>query len=123
MLLSFLFSRTVYAQTLPYSCTTAAVECTLIKNGGFEDGSQTAALEGIARHHAECWDINGSGAYICQNIGTQNTPDILDAGVACNQYVDCDQGIGACVGIPIRVSSAITKSISGREEPVTGTHT
>jgi hypothetical protein len=101
MLLSFFISRTVAAQTLPYSCSSAAVECNLIKNGGFEEGSQTTALEGIARHYAECWDINGSGPYLCQTIGTQNTPDILDATVSCTQYTGCDQGIGACVGIPI----------------------
>jgi parallel beta-helix repeat protein len=101
MLLSFLFSRTVDAQTLPYSCTSAAAECNLIKNGGFEEGSQTTALRGVARHYAECWDINDSVPYLCQTIGTQNTPDILDATVSCTQYTGCDQGIGACVGIPI----------------------
>ncbi|MCY7411238.1 MAG: hypothetical protein LH473_13280, partial [Chitinophagales bacterium] len=72
----------------------------LIFNPGFEDGSQTADLKGIAEGYADYWDINPSPLYPCITPGNVNTPDLLDKTVSCNTYTGCNQSGNACVGVP-----------------------
>ncbi|HNA58361.1 MAG TPA: hypothetical protein PLJ43_09575, partial [Chitinophagales bacterium] len=116
-LFGVLSSYTRISMLLPYTCTSQATICNLIKNSGFENGVMPLGTNGITDYYCDCWSAESFADNTC-TIGNQNTPDYLDVNGAVSGPVPC-QNLPGWTGIPINhVGSSTNVRTVGSENHI-----